>query len=205
MASEVKTARKRDAVRSRRAIIDVASRLFATQGYRETGLREIGAEAGVVPSLIIRHFGSKANLLREAMVSELRQRSLGSYSKKGFGHLIARHLAHEADGMLIATIILAISAPDAREVAQNLYREAVLDTMAEWLGGPDALGRATRILLLMNGFVVMNRYILSEPGSSDLVDWLGDAIQAIVDTGASPETAMPMLNDFSYPMANQLA
>lgn len=46
-------------------IRDVAIRLFAQQGYAATTVRDVAAEAGVSPALVIHHFGDKAGLRRE--------------------------------------------------------------------------------------------------------------------------------------------
>ena len=62
---------------SRAAIIDAARRLFATHGYVGTSMRAIGAEAGVDASLIVYFFGTKAQLLGEAVQSPVRPRDRG--------------------------------------------------------------------------------------------------------------------------------
>jgi AcrR family transcriptional regulator len=52
---------------TRAAILDAARRQFTEAGYIETSLRAIASEAGVTPPLIVHFFGSKANLLVEAV------------------------------------------------------------------------------------------------------------------------------------------
>jgi AcrR family transcriptional regulator len=44
-------------------ILDAAHRLFRSQGYEQTGTREIAAAAGVGEGTIFYHFGSKSGLL----------------------------------------------------------------------------------------------------------------------------------------------
>jgi AcrR family transcriptional regulator len=53
----------------RRLLLDAARSLFARQDYRSTTTREIAQAAGVTEHLLFRHFGSKAALFREAVVS----------------------------------------------------------------------------------------------------------------------------------------
>jgi AcrR family transcriptional regulator len=48
-------------------MLDAASRLFAQRGYAGTTTREIAREAGIAEVLIFRHYGSKANLFRQAV------------------------------------------------------------------------------------------------------------------------------------------
>ena len=52
---------------TRAAILQAARRLFAEQGYGETTLRAIAAEAGVTSPLVLHFFGSKAHLFVEAV------------------------------------------------------------------------------------------------------------------------------------------
>jgi AcrR family transcriptional regulator len=50
--------------RSRDAILDAALRLFSTQGYRGTSIREIAAEAGLSTGNVYHHFPDKESLFR---------------------------------------------------------------------------------------------------------------------------------------------
>ena len=53
----------------RKLLLDAARDLFARQDYRSTTTREIAEAAGVTEHLLFRHFGSKAALFREALVT----------------------------------------------------------------------------------------------------------------------------------------
>ena len=59
--------RRRDAAATREAILEAATRRFATQGYQSAGAREIAADAGVTAALVNRYFGSKEGLFAEAI------------------------------------------------------------------------------------------------------------------------------------------
>jgi AcrR family transcriptional regulator len=63
------TARRRDAVRTRKALLDAASRRFAQDGYASTTVRDIAEDAGVNVALINRYFGSKEGLFEACLVS----------------------------------------------------------------------------------------------------------------------------------------
>lgn len=54
--------RRRDAARSRSAILDAAERLFARRGYEATSLADVGQEAGVSRGTPSYFFGSKEEL-----------------------------------------------------------------------------------------------------------------------------------------------
>ncbi|GGY27171.1 TetR/AcrR family transcriptional regulator [Streptomyces djakartensis] len=62
-------------VERRRAMVDAAIELFARQGVRGTGVAAIAERAGVTPSALIHHFGSKDALVR-AVLEEADRRAL---------------------------------------------------------------------------------------------------------------------------------
>ena len=66
--------RRRPRGEPRRLLLDAARELFARKDYRSTTTREIAESAGVTEYLLFRHFGSKAGLFREALVSRSRLR-----------------------------------------------------------------------------------------------------------------------------------
>jgi AcrR family transcriptional regulator len=51
----------------RREIIDAATRVFAQEGYIEANVEDIAAAAGVAPTAIYYHFGSKEELFTQAL------------------------------------------------------------------------------------------------------------------------------------------
>ncbi len=65
--------RRRDAGRSRAALLTAAADLFAERGYERTTLRDIGERAGVDAALVARYFGSKAGLYVAGLQAELGQ------------------------------------------------------------------------------------------------------------------------------------
>ncbi|GKQ40651.1 TetR/AcrR family transcriptional regulator [Streptomyces sp. A012304] len=62
-------------VERRRAMVDAAIELFARQGVRGTGVAAIAERAGVTPSALIHHFGSKDRLV-QAVLEEADRRAL---------------------------------------------------------------------------------------------------------------------------------
>jgi AcrR family transcriptional regulator len=63
------SARRRDAARTRKALLDAASRRFAVDGYASTTVRDIADDAGVNVALISRYFGSKEGLFEACLVN----------------------------------------------------------------------------------------------------------------------------------------
>ncbi|MGE2730604.1 TetR/AcrR family transcriptional regulator [Mycolicibacterium vaccae] len=64
-----KPAARRPRGEARRLLLDAARELFARKDYRATTTREIAEAADVSEYLLFRHFGSKAGLFREALVT----------------------------------------------------------------------------------------------------------------------------------------
>ncbi|MGW4486444.1 TetR family transcriptional regulator [Amycolatopsis sp. NPDC004368] len=54
--------RRRDAGRTRAALLAAAAELFAERGYAQATIRDIGERAGTDPAMIARYFGGKAQL-----------------------------------------------------------------------------------------------------------------------------------------------
>ncbi|GAA3893449.1 TetR/AcrR family transcriptional regulator [Saccharothrix violaceirubra] len=80
---------QRRGVERRRDLVDAAIHLFGTQGYAGTGVAAIAKRAGVTPSAVIHHFGSKENLL-EAVLDEFDARSAAR---------VAEHAGHGLEGL----------------------------------------------------------------------------------------------------------
>lgn len=55
----------------RELVLEAARELFSTHGYSSTSTKRIAERAGVAEALLFRHFGSKAQLFREAVVDPL--------------------------------------------------------------------------------------------------------------------------------------
>jgi len=67
MNASERTRRKPAEVRA--LLLDAAERLFARKGYAETTTDDIAAEAGVTRSVMYRHFPTKSELFREAVLN----------------------------------------------------------------------------------------------------------------------------------------
>lgn len=57
----------RSVERTRDQLLDIAVGMFADKGFNSTSLRAIAKQAGVSPALMIHHFGSKDELIKEAI------------------------------------------------------------------------------------------------------------------------------------------
>jgi len=61
----------RSAIDSKERLIEVATAVFAREGFAGTSLRMIAVEAGVSAALLVHHFGSKQNLIEQTITQTL--------------------------------------------------------------------------------------------------------------------------------------
>jgi AcrR family transcriptional regulator len=174
--------RKRDAAATREAILDAATRRFATEGYERAGAREIAADAGVTAALVNRYFGSKEALFAEAIKRALDLGRLLGDARANLADHLARVVVnggnHEPDRLLTPLLLLLHSAAEPRAV--ELFRRDLdrnqLRPLAEHIGGEDAEVRAAMVLAQLTGFAIL-RYVLRPEAFEDA---RGDQLVAIL-------------------------
>lgn len=74
--------------RGRQLLLGAARDIFAERGYKGTSTRDIAERAGVTEVMIFRHFGNKANLFQEAVVTPFTsfiERYLADYRSRRHG------------------------------------------------------------------------------------------------------------------------
>ena len=173
--------RKRNAAQTRERILTAAFNAFAEHGYGNTGIREVAQRAEVASSLILRYFGSKANLFHDAIVFGIVKESMFVREKRRFGERMAKMMVDSGQTNLTAMMVLAIADPEAQDVARRVLQRHVLEPLAEWLGPPQAKARALTLYGIMSGFTIQMRML--EPGQMPqaAVKWLARAMQDVVD------------------------
>jgi AcrR family transcriptional regulator len=67
------TARRRDAGRTRRRLLDAARERFAADGFTSTTVRQVADDAGVDVALIKRYYGSKEGLFEACLASAVEE------------------------------------------------------------------------------------------------------------------------------------
>jgi AcrR family transcriptional regulator len=164
-------ARLRNAAATRQAILDSARRHFAREGYDHVGLREIAGDAGVDPALVSRYFGSKEQLLKEAVRGDtpplfegLAPADLPAYLA---GLLLedAREscgsAAEQTERLLI--LLRSASSPRASEIVREAAAEDILQPIAALLEGPGAEARASLCLAVLIGFGMLRSALAFSP------------------------------------------
>lgn len=172
---------KRDAERSRQAILAAAQALFAERGFSATGIRDIAAASGFSPALVIRYFDNKENILRAALDEVLVIGPLIDGPRDTFGERVATLYDRESEtGSPFAMIMLATADPSARELCRDLLHSRVTIPLSRWLGGDDGATRAARLQTLWMGYFTARQLLRGRVEQADGSHrWLASMTQAI--------------------------
>jgi AcrR family transcriptional regulator len=199
--------RRRDADRTRQALLDAAHRRFARNGYAATTVRDIAQDAGVNVALISRYFESKAGLFEACLESAGRamSRSAGTVTTPGeVAAAIGRQTAAAPDsGPPDELLILLRSSGD--EHAERIrigvlrsYSERLSDLAAPGTGrraDEDALLRAQLVLAAGMGIGLLRAAGGPEPLMSateaDLAAPLRDLVEGLLLGGGLSRTDGP--------------
>ncbi|MEV0720203.1 helix-turn-helix domain-containing protein [Asanoa sp. NPDC050611] len=186
--------RRRDATQTRQALLRVASRRFARDGYASTTVREIADEAGVNVALISRYFTSKEGLFEAcltAAVTDLRRDS-DETSLETMAPDIARRIAGVThDGRLPDTLLLLLRSSGDEQV-DNVRRDflrSISERMAAAAGGdthPETLLRAQILLAATLGMTLLRLSMSIQPLAAateeDLLGPISDLVDALLGT-----------------------
>jgi AcrR family transcriptional regulator len=154
-------------IRTRRAIEVAAGELFAANGFERTTVREIGARAGIDPSMIIRYFGSKDALFAAVSMPDLRLPDLARTPREAIGESLVRHFldlweGEQAGGGLPILLRSAASNEDAAAKLRQMFREQVFPAIARAGSPSTAPARAGLVASQLLGLALC-RYILKLP------------------------------------------
>ena len=111
----------------------------------------------------------------------LRTNSVFTWEKEGFGEAMARLIPARSNTNITIMLVLALADPEAKEIAQRVSRQHMIQPLVDWLGPPHALERAMDLFSLMTGFVVQMDGLNPAPIPEHSLRWLASALQAIVD------------------------
>jgi TetR/AcrR family transcriptional regulator, repressor for neighboring sulfatase len=151
-----------------RAVIAVATEMFANLGYGAVSLRQVALEAGVNPGLVHRYIGSKEDLLRAVFAKfayELEEgpdRVTGPPLSPGSEQLVHTHqriIAHlTLEGYDISQY--KTQSPIVDVILSAIHENEVVDDRA-------ARVRALQILALGLGWRLFESFLLSATGLGD--------------------------------------
>ena len=183
--------RRRDPEASRAAILEAAREVFTERGYARGTVREIARRAGVTHGLVMRHFGSKEQLLIEALpgprvIADVAPGDLRTLPERVAAAFVAE--TEPADGSAHTPVAVALirSAASGEEVAMPLYAAVEREITASFrqVLGPGSEVYANLLGSLLIG-VTFARHVartgaLAELSREELVGYLVPAIRAVL-------------------------
>jgi AcrR family transcriptional regulator len=182
--------RRRDAVATREAILEAATRRFANQGYQQAGVREIAADAGVTAALVNRYFGSKEGLFTEVIERAFDIKHLLQDQRGDLADHLARASVYGQKGQLdrVRTPLLLLLSSATEPSAVKLFRRDLsrteLQHLAEQIGGADAAVRAAMIVAQLTGFAIMHHIlrpkVFADAPEEELVALLSRTLAACI-------------------------
>jgi AcrR family transcriptional regulator len=178
---------RRDAQKTKAAILAAAQEAFSVQGYLATGVRDITAAAGVNPALVNRYFGSKEKLYAAALEALLDAGQVTSFERETFGEqavtmLTARQRTRRNP---LPMMLLASADQAARATTQSLLREVFIEPLARWYGPERGEAKAACFALLASGLTVYRDVYPLAPLGEDMDEptrsWLAACFQSLID------------------------
>jgi AcrR family transcriptional regulator len=211
VASEIKVVRGpyQNGIRSRRKIIESASRIFASHGFNSGSLRQIANEVGVTPAALARHFGNKEGLLSAVLENwDAGAQARNPGEVRGLAHFV-RHretvIYNQANRGLIE-LFLSLSGEStnpkhpAREFLQARYRR-IFDTDVQllreardagetlWMDDKTIVAEIHALYAMMDGIQLQ---WLIDP-DVDLVGIFSHALSCILERWTGRKDALPPL------------
>ncbi len=197
--------RRRNAAATREAILEAATRRFATQGYRRAGVREIAADAGVTAALVNHYFGSKEKLFAEVIERALDIRYLLRGQRGDLADHLARVMVYGQEGapgrVRTPLLLLLHSATEPRAVKlfrRDLDRTA-LRLLAEQIGGDDAAVRAAMVMAQLTGFAIMHLVhrpkAFAKARGDELAALLSKTLAACIGSDLASAASIPDADD----------
>ncbi|SLM62714.1 MULTISPECIES: TetR/AcrR family transcriptional regulator [Dickeya] len=166
---------------NRLRIVETASELFRERGYDGVGVAELMSAAGLTHGGFYKHFGSKADLLSEAMhcgFSHSAQRSVGVARKDFIEYYLSRQ---HRDVMAKGCVMSALGSDAARqsEAIKATFAAGIENQLAILANEPGAQN-CTRAELINTIAHLVGALVLSRacPDDSSLADEILDVCRA---------------------------
>jgi len=187
---------KSDKAETHTRIVRVAAKRFRERGLEGIGVADVMKEAGVTVGGFYKHFGSRDELVVEALATAFKDLDVWEEHTPDMAHLLQNYLteAHrDAPGTGCAMGALLGDMTRGSKSARALYTERVKRTLA-FLSGllpssqrPDKRGRALLILSALLGALNLSR-AMSDPNlSREILHRVREELIGLVNSGPHPD------------------
>ena len=179
---------ERKGQRTRRQILEAARAEFAQVGYDRATIRGIAARAGIDKSSVVKYFGTKQNLFREAATWSIPKADTGSVALRSADDMVRGMFnAWSAAPNTPMAVLLrtSMTSAEAAEILRDHLSSQVIPPFAAAIDEPDGRLRAALAGAMLMG-IASQRYLLGIPdvtGADEdaIVKIVGPAIAAIID------------------------
>jgi len=172
-------------IRTRETIEKAARELFAAHGFEKTTVREIGARAGIDPSMVMRYFGSKDALFAHVAEPDLQLPDLQQVDMAEIGTHLVRHFLDQWEGGggsgMAVLLRSAASNDEAAERLQTIFRTQVFPAIAR-AGPPATADRRAGLVATQLLGLALTRYVLRLPPvvaleAEEIISTIGETIR----------------------------
>ena len=180
--------RRSDATRAR--ILRSARAEFAAAGYDRATIRGIAAGADIDPSLVMRYFGSKADLFDAIVEIDLRLPNLAKVPRRRLGetlvgHFLTRWEGDPADDALLTLLRSAATDENAANRMRGIFRHQLVAALVDIVSDPaEAATRAGLIATQMLGLALCRHIVRLPPvvalEKATIIQFVGSTIQRYV-------------------------
>lgn len=170
-------------------ILEVARILFCQRSFDQTGVREVAAEAGVDPAIVVRVFGSKEALFEAVADGAFALEEAFEGPVEGMGMRVARLLTGKGDEREEGTfdefnlLLRSAASPVAGPILSKALHAGFIAPLAKHLGGREASMRASMMTACILGFSTLRVALGAnalESGRGAVAQRLGAVLQACI-------------------------
>jgi AcrR family transcriptional regulator len=170
--SPAKRGRRAGPSTTRDAILQAAKRRFARDGFAATTIRQVAADAGVDPALVMQFYRAKDELFAACLEVSPQAMRVMAEAFDGPPDTLGPQIARAFLGLwtegtedapaLLAMMRAAVAHEAAGELVRDFVQARLVQVIAPKLGGPDAALRAGLVAAMLMG-VVLGRQIVHIP------------------------------------------
>ena len=192
--AEVTSPRRRSAPATRAAILEAARERFGAQGFDRVRLRDVAADVGVDPAMVIRYFGTKEGLFTAAAEFTLDLPDLTGVRADDLAHVLMPRFfgVWEDDAGFLSLLRAATTSEAAAAKMLELFTGQVAPAVAAVVADR-APERAALLGSQILGLAV-SRYVLKVPplaemGRAALEAWVAPVIRHYLTSPVSVESS----------------